>query len=47
MTHCPHCNAPLVNLLSQNVKLCVDNPVEHVIDNKLKDDQKVLIKAQR
>lgn len=45
-TECPTCNAPLVNLTSQNVKICVDDPA-HKVDNPLKQGQEPLIKAQR
>jgi len=46
-TTCPngYCQAPLINLTSQNVKICVDCLVEY--DNKLKPTEKPLIKATR
>lgn len=45
--NCQHCQAPLIRLNSQNVKICVDNPFTHVFENKLKEGQKALIKAER
>lgn len=47
MDKCTVCNAPLVSLTSQNIKVCVDYPFSHVFDNKLKEGQTVLIKYQR
>ena len=42
---CPKCGGPQVSLRSQNLKICVD--CLHVVENKLKPDQKTLIKATR
>lgn len=40
-----YCQAPLVSLTSQNIKICVDCLT--VYENKLKDGQTTLIKATR
>ena len=47
MNQCPQCQAPLIRLDSQDKKICVDQPLMHIIDNKLKEDQEKLIKATR
>lgn len=47
MTNCPHCQAPLISLRSQNIKICADHPLKHVFDNKLKEGQRPLVMATR
>ena len=45
MNKCPKCDAPMVSLVSINVRICVD--CRHEQPNILKEGQKTLIKATR